>query len=228
MSSRTCPLTWLAAIVLLTPANPSLGGDQTEPRPRAEFVPLFNGRDLSGWYTFLQKHGKNSDPDHVITIEDGAIHLYKHAAEGSTVVMGYIGTEKEYGDYHLRFQYRWGTKKFQPRLRAEAGRRLLLSHPRPRRRLAPGAPVPGPADRRGRPHRPLRLPARHEDRPEDLRQRDPDLSARRPGGQAARAWGARGSPIRGGSRATSRSTAGTRPRSSPGATRRRTSSTVGS
>ena len=116
MSSRTWPLTWLAATVLLTPANPSLGGDQTEPRRRAEFVPLFNGRDLSGWYTFLQKHGKNSDPDHVITIEDGALHLYKHAAEGSTVVMGYIGTEKEYGDYHLRFQYRWGTKKFQPRL----------------------------------------------------------------------------------------------------------------
>ena len=47
------------------------------------FVPLFNGRDLTGWYTFLQKHGKNSDPDRVVTIEDGAIHLYKHAPEGS-------------------------------------------------------------------------------------------------------------------------------------------------
>jgi hypothetical protein len=116
VSSRTCPLTWLAAIALLTPANPSLGGDRAEPRPPREFAPLFNGRDLSGWYTFLQKHGKNSDPDRVITIEDGAIHLYKHAAEGSAVVMGYIGTEKEYGDYHLRFQYRWGAKKFQPRL----------------------------------------------------------------------------------------------------------------
>jgi hypothetical protein len=115
VSSRTCPLTWLAAIALLTPANPSLGGDRAEPRPPREFAPLFNGRDLSGWYTFLQKHGKNSDPDRVITIEDGAIHLYKHAAEGSAVVMGYIGTEKEYGDYHLRFQYRWGAKKFQPR-----------------------------------------------------------------------------------------------------------------
>jgi hypothetical protein len=81
------------------------------------WVPLFNGRDLDGWYTFLQKHGKNQDPDRVITIEDGAIHLYKHAPDGSTVVMGYIATEKEYGDYHLRLQYRWGTKKFQPRYR---------------------------------------------------------------------------------------------------------------
>jgi hypothetical protein len=87
------------------------------------WVPLFNGRDLTGWYTFLQKHGKNSDPDKIITIEDGAIRLYKNAVDGSNVVMGYIATEKEYGNYHLRFQYRWGTKKFQPRyaLKRDAG-----------------------------------------------------------------------------------------------------------
>src|SRR5271156_6083171 len=72
------------------------------------WVPLFNGRDLDGWYTFLQKHGKNSDPDRVITIEDGSIHLYKDAADGSHVGMGSIGTDKEFSDYHLRFQYRWG------------------------------------------------------------------------------------------------------------------------
>jgi hypothetical protein len=52
------------------------------------WVPLFNGRNLDGWYTFLQKHGKNQDPDHVIAIEDGAIHLYKDAPESSNVVMG--------------------------------------------------------------------------------------------------------------------------------------------
>lgn len=88
-----------------------------------QWTPLFNGRDLTGWYTFLQKHGKNSDPDRVITIEDGAIHLYKDAPDGSHVVMGYIGTEKEYENYHIRFQYRWGTKKFQPRyaLKRDAG-----------------------------------------------------------------------------------------------------------
>ncbi len=94
-------------------------------------VPLFNGRDLTGWYTFLQKHGKNQDPDRVITIEDGMIHLYKDAPEGSTVVMGYIATEKEYGDYHLHLQYRWGTKKFQPRLalKRDAGLYYHLNGP---------------------------------------------------------------------------------------------------
>ncbi len=87
------------------------------------WIPLFNGRNLDGWYTFLQKHGKNSDPDRVITIEDGSIHLYKNADDGSHVVMGYIGTDKEYRNYHLRLQYRWGTKKFEPRykLKRDAG-----------------------------------------------------------------------------------------------------------
>lgn len=118
MIPRTSRLIPVAAIaLLLAAATPSPSDDRSGAGSAAtEFTPLFNGRDLTGWYTFLQKHGKNSDPDRVITIEDGAIHLYKHASEGANVVMGYIATEKDYGDYHLRFQYRWGAKKFQPRL----------------------------------------------------------------------------------------------------------------
>ncbi len=124
---RTIPLVTIlvlagAAFGWVDALATGLSPQTTTPKP-SDWVPLFNGRDLDGWYTFLQKHGKNRDPDRVITIEDGAIHLYKHAAEGSEVVMGYIATEKEYGDYHLRFQYRWGEKKFQPRfkLKRDAG-----------------------------------------------------------------------------------------------------------
>ena len=110
-------LTSLAIIAAL-----ALSGPDANP-PADGWTPLFNGKDLTGWYTFLQKHGKNSDPDRIITIEDGAIHLYKHATDASNVVMGYIGTEKEYDNYHLRFQYRWGEKKFEPRykLKRDAG-----------------------------------------------------------------------------------------------------------
>jgi hypothetical protein len=129
-------LQWALCATLIT-AAPGAGGKATAIGKQAEaksrqadaadasdrWVSLFNGRDLEGWYTFLQEHGKNRDPDHVITIEDGAIHLYKDAPDASRVVMGYIATEKEFGNYHLRVQYRWGTKKFEPRykLKRDAG-----------------------------------------------------------------------------------------------------------
>ena len=65
-----------------SPPPKSAGRPASRPRQADEpWIPLFNGRDLDGWYTFLQKHGKNSDPDHVITIEDNTIHLYKGAAD---------------------------------------------------------------------------------------------------------------------------------------------------
>jgi hypothetical protein len=115
-------LTIVMSLVLAGPAGQA-GKDRADAKAAGRWTPLFNGRDLTGWYTFLQKHGKGSDPDRVVTIEDGAIHLYKHARDGSEVVMGYIATEKDYGDYHLRLQYRWGTKKFRPRyaLKRDAG-----------------------------------------------------------------------------------------------------------
>jgi len=84
------------------------------------FVKLFNGKNLDGWYTYLQKHGLNSDPDKIITItDDGMIHLYKHAKDGDHVVQGYIGTDKEYDHYHFRVQYKWLDKKFEPRFKAK-------------------------------------------------------------------------------------------------------------
>ena len=79
------------------------------------WISLFNGKDLQGWYTFLDKHGKDNDPERVFTVEDGVIHIYKHAEQGSSVPMGYFATPTEYSHYHLRFQYRWGSKRFGSR-----------------------------------------------------------------------------------------------------------------
>lgn len=77
---------------------------------------LFNGKDLQGWYLFLQKHGKDSDPSRVLTIEeDGALHFYKHDRNGDEVVMGYMGTNEKMSNYHLRLQYKWGKNQFKPR-----------------------------------------------------------------------------------------------------------------
>jgi hypothetical protein len=58
----------------------------------AGFTPIFNGKDLAGW----KATGKAD----------------AWAAEGGAIVCkggggGYLLTEKEYGNFELRFQYRW-------------------------------------------------------------------------------------------------------------------------
>ena len=87
----------------------------TAPTSAAEsngWIPLFNGENLDGWYTFLNEHGKDNDPDQVFSVENGEIHIYKDAENGADVPLGYFATPTDYSHYHLRFQYRWGTKRF--------------------------------------------------------------------------------------------------------------------
>jgi hypothetical protein len=66
------------------------------------FVKLFNGKDLTGWKKFLDPKS-NADPEKIWTLQDGIIQC-----EGS--VNGYLVTEKEYENYVLRLQWRWGQK----------------------------------------------------------------------------------------------------------------------
>lgn len=73
-----------------------------------DFVPLFNGKDLTGFYTFLVGYGKNHDPEQVFRVEDGVIHV-------SGKVWGGFITEQEYENYHLVFEYKWGEKTWPPR-----------------------------------------------------------------------------------------------------------------
>jgi len=74
--------------------------------PRKEV--LFNGKNLNGWYTFLQDEGKNKDTKGVFKVHDGVIHV-----SGQT--FGYISTEKEYENYRLSVDFKWGQKKWPPR-----------------------------------------------------------------------------------------------------------------
>ena len=56
-------------------------------------VPLFNGKDLSGWTTWLGD-AKREDPRGVYSVRDGMIRI---SGDG----FGYLATEKEYRDYRL-------------------------------------------------------------------------------------------------------------------------------
>jgi hypothetical protein len=105
----------LAAESRIARAEPEVAPDAKVPSDRRGWTPLFNGKNLDGWYLFLQKYGRDNDPEKVVSIEEGILHAYKSPRNGAEVVMGYIGTKESYSDYHLRLQYRWGKKQFKPR-----------------------------------------------------------------------------------------------------------------
>ena len=79
--------------------------------------PLFNGRDLTGWYTLVGDK-KDDDPQKIVQIHDGMIHMYKDTTAGTPAPFGYVATDREFENYDLRFEYRWGEKKFGDRVRA--------------------------------------------------------------------------------------------------------------
>jgi hypothetical protein len=93
-----------ACALALMLAAPACGG--------AEFEPLFNGRDLDGWYSWLPSHGIDRDPLGIFQVEDGMIHVLNVDVSQPGLEFGYLATRREYEDFHLRFEYRWGDRQF--------------------------------------------------------------------------------------------------------------------
>jgi hypothetical protein len=80
------------------------------------WVPLFNGKDLSGWKVFLdpKKRDQIAEPEKVFTVKDGLL-----VVRGD--INGYVRTEQEYGDYVLRAQWRWGDKVYSKNGKRNSG-----------------------------------------------------------------------------------------------------------
>ncbi|XOV90990.1 MAG: DUF1080 domain-containing protein [Bacteroidota bacterium] len=96
------------------------------------YIDLFNGKDLSGWYTYQRKPeptsvvaglrmedgkyvepiGLNNDPLDVFSVVelDGA-QVIRISGE----VFGILVTDEEYENYHLSLEFKWGEKKYPPR-----------------------------------------------------------------------------------------------------------------
>jgi hypothetical protein len=85
-------------------------------QPGEGWEPLFNGRDIVGWDTWLGKpYGLNSDPKGVFSVVqvDGS-----SAIRISGEVYGALTTRAEYENYHLRFEFKWGERRWPPREQA--------------------------------------------------------------------------------------------------------------
>ena len=88
--------------------------------------PLFNGNDLNGWDTYLgptydtllnnfdtlQVSGLNNDPHEVFSVvqADG-----QPAIRVSGENFGGLSTTREFKNYHLTMQFKWGSQRWHPR-----------------------------------------------------------------------------------------------------------------
>ncbi|HRI11397.1 MAG TPA: DUF1080 domain-containing protein [Verrucomicrobiota bacterium] len=108
-------------VALLVTSRPTAAAETNR------WIQLFNGRDLSGWDTYLgpasggyhdpattkeKPIGLNTDPLGVFSVVE---------LDGTTVirvsgqVFGAITTKAEYDNHHIRVEYKWGKKKWPPR-----------------------------------------------------------------------------------------------------------------
>ena len=92
-----------------------------------EWQSLFNGRDLEGWSTTIKGLEPGTDPDQLVQVRDGAIHMYADSDPETKVPFGVITHGETFSRFRLALEYRWLEKKFAPRKEAirDAG---LLYH----------------------------------------------------------------------------------------------------
>ncbi len=76
--------------------------------PHGKPIVLFDGHNLDNFDTFLKSRGLNKDPDQVFRVEKGVIHI-------SGKEFGYIITKKEFSNYYLRAEFKWGEGTYAPR-----------------------------------------------------------------------------------------------------------------
>jgi Domain of Unknown Function (DUF1080) len=99
------------------------------------WTPLFNGTNVDGWETFLGRPHPSSD---VAGARDGRGEYVEPIGVGrdpkgvfsivtldgvpairvSGEIYGALTTAREYGNYHLRFEFKWGSRKWPPREQA--------------------------------------------------------------------------------------------------------------
>ncbi len=108
---------WLVVGVIFVAAVslvPAAADDKKE-----GWTSLFNGKDLSGWDTWLGKPfkekeiiGLNKDPLKVYAVAtvDG-----QPAIRVSGEIWGAITTKDEFENYHLKLEFKWGEKRWPPR-----------------------------------------------------------------------------------------------------------------
>lgn len=79
---------------------------------------IFNGKDLSGWSAHYASKVSADAPaaSSIFEVKNGEIHAYPTHEAGTPQPFAYIATDADFKDYVISLEYKWGKKKFPPRL----------------------------------------------------------------------------------------------------------------
>ncbi len=88
---------------------PAVAGEGSSDVPaHGKAIVLFDGGGLDNFDSFLKTKGLNNDPEHVFQVENGVIHV-------SGTEFGYLITKREFANYYLRAEFKWGEATHPPR-----------------------------------------------------------------------------------------------------------------
>ena len=82
-----------------------------------QWTVLFNGKNLDNFdIAYSSKPVDGRPASAMFEVKDGAVHTYPGQEAGSTQPSAYFQTRDEHSEYVLHLEYKWGAKKFAPRM----------------------------------------------------------------------------------------------------------------
>jgi hypothetical protein len=119
MSMQRYGLLGISFVVLATLSGSLLAPPTDAGGKQDGWKVLFNGKDLSGWDTWLGRPSKDKDIVGLNTDPKGVYSVV--TADGQPAfritgeIWGALTTKEEFSDYHFKLEFKWGEKRWPPR-----------------------------------------------------------------------------------------------------------------
>jgi len=93
---------------------------------KEKWISMFNGKDLTGWEVFVRGQKSLEDSQKYFQVHEGNMHFYKDVDPNEKVEWAVVQNKIDYSHYKLRFEYKWGEKRFAPRKTVKRDSGLLI------------------------------------------------------------------------------------------------------
>jgi hypothetical protein len=104
MKIQSSPSSVIAALLLGLTLQPLRAAEED---PAAQWIPLFNGKDLSGWTPKFKGHPAGENYANTFRVEDGVIRVVYDGYSQFEGTFGHLFYQTPYSNYLLRVEYRF-------------------------------------------------------------------------------------------------------------------------